>query len=183
MDIYIVRHGETDYNLKHDRWGGRVDVPLNQTGINEALKLKEDIKGINFSKVYSSPLIRALETAEILTDKDIIIDNRLIERSNGELEGKLKSETPKDIRFNDPEENRFGIENVKLVEKRVDDFFDEVIDEESDEKILLVTHAGVGMYLIAYFEGKPKNKDYSKYKLNNCEIKEFKKVKKRVKKS
>ena len=179
MDIYVLRHGETNYNIKHDRWGGRVDVPLNQKGIEEAQAIKGKIEELNLSKVYSSPLIRAVETAKIVTDKDIIIDDRLIERSNGLLEGKLKSDTPNDIRFNDPNEKRYNIESCIAVEDRIYDFFDEIINEASDEKILLVTHAGSGMYIIKYLDNKPQSDNYEFYKLKNCELKEFKHVKKR----
>ena len=95
------------------------------------------------------------------------------------MEGKLKSETPNDIRFNDPTETRYNIEPVNDVKSRINDFFDEIIDESSDEKILLVSHAGAGMYIIEYFYGKPPQNDYRYYKLKNCELKEFTHVKKR----
>ena len=99
MKIYIVRHGQTDYNI-NGIYAGRIDIPLNNNGIKEAYQVKEKLKGINFSKIYSSPLRRAYETAKIISDKDIIVDNRIIERSNGQLEGKPKTKVIKDIDFN-----------------------------------------------------------------------------------
>ena len=89
MNIYIVRHGQTDSNKIKDRFGGRVDVLLNDTGRDEARELKSKLEGITFDRVYSSPLKRAYETATIISDNNIIVDDRIIERSNGDLEGRL----------------------------------------------------------------------------------------------
>lgn len=166
--IYIVRHGQTDWN-KEGRNQGHTDIELNETGINQAKEIYEKLKDIKFDKVYSSPLKRAYKTAEIISNNNIIIDNRLMERSNGELEGKLKHEISKDIDFNAPNENRFKIENIVDFRKRIYNFFDEII-QNNDENILVVTHAGVCIYAKCYFEGEPKDNDYSNYKLKNCDI-------------
>ena len=77
--IYLVRHGQTDWNLE-GRYQGRIDIKLNSKGIEQAKEIKEKLKEIKFDKVFSSPLKRALETAQIITDNDIEIDERLIER-------------------------------------------------------------------------------------------------------
>ncbi len=105
MIIYIVRHGQTDYNVE-GRYGGRIDVPLNDTGIKQAQELHEKLKDIKFDLVYSSPLQRAIKTAEIICDNEIIKDDRIIERDNGELEGKLKTEIDVFPDFKDPNETR-----------------------------------------------------------------------------
>lgn len=178
--IYIVRHGQTDWNLE-GRTQGHSDIPLNQTGINQANIIKEKLKDIKFDKVFSSPLKRAYETANIITNNSIIKDNRLIERFGGELEGKLSKDNPKDIRYNDPNENRYGIENILGFRKRIFDFFDEITRNYPNENVLVVTHAGISIYAKVYFEGEPINKDYESLKLKNCEvlIYENSKIKKR----
>ena len=66
--IYVVRHGQTDWNLE-GRFQGRIDIPLNEKGKSQAKKTKEKLEGIKFDKVFSSPLKRALETAKIITEK------------------------------------------------------------------------------------------------------------------
>ena len=167
--IYIVRHGQTEYNVE-GRYGGRIDTPLNKNGIKEAYKLHELLKDIKFDFVFSSPLQRALKTAEILCDKKIIKDNRIIERDNGELEGKLLSEIQELPDFNDPNEKRYNIENIIDFRNRVYDFFDDIIKNYKGKNILIVTHAGVGIYARCFFEGEPKNGDYMSYKLHNCEV-------------
>lgn len=165
--IYIVRHGQTDYNLE-GRYAGRIDIPLNEKGIKQALEIKEQLKDIKFDYVFSSPLIRAYQTAKLISDNKIIKDDRIIERSNGELEGKLKTEIKEQINFNDPLEIRYNIESIIDFRNRIKDFFDEITKYKGN--ILIVTHAGVGIYARCYFEGEPINNDYSKYKINNCEI-------------
>ena len=69
--IYIVRHGQTEYNVV-GRYCGRIDVPLNENGINQAYELRDILKNIKFDYVFSSPLKRALKTAEIICNNDII---------------------------------------------------------------------------------------------------------------
>lgn len=166
--IYIVRHGQTDYNLE-GRYAGRIDVELNEKGIEQANIIKEALKNIHFDMVFSSPLKRALTTASIITNNEIIVDNRIIERSNGKLEGKLKTEINDDIDFNDPNLTKYNIENINDFRNRIYNFFDE-ITKYKDKNILVVTHAGVGIYARCYFEGEPINNDYSKYKIKNCEV-------------
>ena len=166
--IYIVRHGQTDYNLE-GRYAGRIDVELNEKGIEQANIIKEELKNIHFDIVFSSPLKRALTTASIITNNEIIVDNRIIERSNGKLEGKLKTEINDDIDFNDPNLTKYNIENITDFRNRIYNFFDE-ITKYKDKNILVVTHAGVGIYARCYFEGEPINNDYSKYKIKNCEV-------------
>ena len=167
--IYIVRHGQTNWNLE-GRYAGRKDIPLNDKGIEQANIIKEELKSIKFDKVFSAPLSRAYQTAKIICDNEIIIDDRIIERSNGDLEGKLKTEIIMEIDFNDPNEKNYNIESIIDFRKRINNFFDEITSLYKDENILIITHAGVGIYARCYFEGEPNNNDYSKYKIKNCEI-------------
>lgn len=167
--IYIVRHGQTDWNLS-GRYGGRIDVKLNDVGKNQAKIVKEELKNVKFDIIFSSPLSRAYETAQIICNRDIIKDDRIIERSNGKLEGKLKSEINEKIDFNNPEEKRYNIESIIDFRKRICSFFDEITTKYKGKNVLVVTHAGVGIYTRCYFEGEPIDLDYSKYKMKNCEI-------------
>ncbi len=171
MNLYIVRHGETDWNVE-GRYAGQIDVPLNQNGIKQAEKIKEKLKDISFEKVYSSTLTRAITTAKIIRDGDIITDERIMERSNGDLDGRLKTEVKDLIDYNNPYETRYHIESIIDFRKRVEDFFDD-ITSLTDENILVVTHAGVGIYARCYFEGEPLDGDYSKYKIGNCKVLQY----------
>ena len=128
--IYVVRHGQTDWNLE-GRFQGRIDIPLNEKGKSQAKKTKEKLEGIKFDKVFSSPLKRALETAKIITDEPIDIDDRIIERCNGQLEGKLKTECENMVDFTDENEVKLGIESLPDFRGRITSFFDELC-EKSD---------------------------------------------------
>jgi len=166
--IYIVRHGQTDWNLE-GRYAGRKDVELNAKGIEQAQSIHEELKDIKFDKVISSPLKRAYKTATIITNDEITTDERIIERCNGELEGKLKEECPTNIDFNDPNTG-FGIESIIDFRKRIADFFDDISKNYKGKNVLVVTHAGVGIYARCYFEGDPEDGDYSAYKIKNCQV-------------
>ena len=64
--IYIIRHGQTEMN-KAGRLQGRRDVPLNENGEKQAEEAAGILSGIEFDHVFSSPLTRAVRTAEIVT--------------------------------------------------------------------------------------------------------------------
>ena len=86
--IYIIRHGQTELNTRNVLQG-RSDHPLNETGVRQAMEAAERLKGIVFTAVYSSPLIRAIRTAEIIAPAlEPVIDERLIEMEYGPYEGK-----------------------------------------------------------------------------------------------
>lgn len=91
MKIYVVRHGETDWN-KLNIFQGTSDIPLNAKGREQAKGAAEMLSNIKFASVYCSPLSRAKETCEIIMNNnrhggEIIYDKRLIERSFGLYEG------------------------------------------------------------------------------------------------
>lgn len=167
--IYIVRHGQTDWN-KIGRVQGHTDIELNELGEEQALIVKEKLKNVNFDKVFSSPLKRAFKTAQLIYDGEIVADNRLKERYNGELEGKITSEIKVFPDFNDPDETSCGIESLNNFRNRIKDFIEEILAKYKNKNILVVTHAGVCIYVRCYFEGEPKDNRFEKYKLKNCEI-------------
>ena len=90
MKIYLMRHGETEWN-KIGKLQGQVDTPLAKEGILQAQKTSEGMKEIPFDCIFSSPLKRAYMTAQIIRgDREIplIRDNRLKEMSFGIYEGR-----------------------------------------------------------------------------------------------
>lgn len=65
--LYVVRHGETDWNHER-RLQGRLDVPLNETGLVQAHALARYFEGRRLARVHTSPLRRALATAAVIAD-------------------------------------------------------------------------------------------------------------------
>ena len=177
--IYVVRHGQTDWNLE-GRFQGRIDIELNEKGKAQAKKTKGKLEGIKFDKVFSSPLKRAFETAQIITDEPIEVDDRIIERCNGQLEGKLKTECENLVDFTDENEQKLGIESLPNFRGRITNFLDELGKKYAGKNVLVVTHAGVRIYVRCYFEGEPKDGNYNNYKLKNCEVLQYDNAKKSV---
>lgn len=89
MKIYMIRHGETDWNTKK-LLQGKTDIPLNENGRELARVTAEGLKDVPFDLIFTSPLGRARETAEILRGErqiPIIEDERIQEISFGPYEG------------------------------------------------------------------------------------------------
>ena len=85
--IYIIRHGKTELN-KAKVLQGRSDFPLNEEGVRQAEEAAARLGDVAFAHVYSSPLIRAVQTAEIVAPQiRPVIDERLIEMDYGPYEG------------------------------------------------------------------------------------------------
>lgn len=92
--VWLLRHGQTDWNLE-GRLQGRSDIALNDTGIAGARQAAATMAGWRFARILSSPLGRAMQTAQIVAEPHGIAvesDPRLIERDFGGLEGLLHPE-------------------------------------------------------------------------------------------
>lgn len=153
MKLYILRHGETAWNRER-RLQGRSDVELNENGRRLAKETAEGMKEIPFDLVFTSPLKRAKETAELVLggrDIPIIEDPRIIEISFGVNEGKSWRKTesyegdPNMYRFfNEPElyQPVEGAESLEQLAERTADFMKDICGrpELQDQTILVSTH-------------------------------------------
>mgnify|MGYP001770563126 CR=1 FL=1 len=171
--FYILRHGETEWNYNHNRYCGRTDIPLSCTGIKQANAVSQILKGIKFAKIYSSPLIRAKETARLIKENlslttSIETDERLIEIDFGRWEGKTKSQIQNEFPelwlkwANDPSNTKAGEigETANEVYNRVYNFYHEKAQRYPDENILVVAHNTLNRIFIAGTLGLP----FSKYR-------------------
>jgi probable phosphoglycerate mutase len=89
MTLYVLRHGQTDWNVQM-RLQGSTDIPLNETGRAQAHVAAKILAGEGITKIIASPLSRALETAQIVgaaSGLEPVVDGRLIERNFGLFEG------------------------------------------------------------------------------------------------
>lgn len=92
--LYIVRHGETDWN-KMGKYQGITDIPLNENGLNQAKACGNALKDVTFDRILSSDLSRALVTAETIRGDrttSITVDKRLRELNFGDWEAMLFSD-------------------------------------------------------------------------------------------
>ena len=184
MKLYIVRHGETDWN-KERRIQGRADIPLNEFGRKLAERTAEGLKEIPFAVCFASPLRRALKTAELILagrDVPVIADERLEEIAFGEWEGKCCSkegwELPERFRafFHDPEhyEPAEGGENFAEVRMRTGEFLSWLVRQKQyeDQNVLIATHGAALAGMLNYMKGEPISWYWGKGVHKNCGVTE-----------
>lgn len=149
LSIYLIRHGQTDWNIE-GRYQGQADPPLNKNGLKQAEDLYENLKDEHLNLVYTSPLIRAKQTALILTQQlkiPLKDDPRLMEIHQGKWQTKLRAEIEAaypDV-FKAWETNPWqvtppGGENLSQVQDRVNAAIDEISRLHPDQKVGIVTH-------------------------------------------
>ena len=178
-EIYLLRHGETDWNIVK-RYQGVSDIPLNPNGQLQAKaaanKLVNQVR--NITAIYSSPQKRAFQTAQAVSERlglPIYQDDRLREINLGDWEGRLSTE----IKQNDGERNwtwhHFPLavnppgehgESVMQVVERVSAALDEIAEKHPQETVVVVTHGftlavavcqALGVDLNHLFEYIPEN--------------------------
>jgi uncharacterized phosphatase len=139
MTIFLIRHGETDWNVQM-RLQGCEDIELNATGIKQANRCGKVFKQISIDAILSSPLKRAVKTSEILASyvglEKVIIDQNLIERDFGKISGMTPDERDE---FNKTGQDA-GIENWDSMSKRVIDALLSYYENSAYQNIIAVSH-------------------------------------------
>lgn len=161
--LYVITHCESCYN-RLGIFTGRVDSKLTVEGHKHAEKMAEWLKRTTIDEAYISPLKRTRETvshiAKYHPQMKIVVDERIIERDYGELSRKSKEKYKQDHPDLYPLYHRAydvappGGESIKQVEKRVNNFLQEVMGKMRKEKInvLVVTHSNTMRPIRKYFE-------------------------------
>ncbi|MCB1157371.1 MAG: histidine phosphatase family protein [Leptospiraceae bacterium] len=145
--IYLVRHGETDFNLHNIVQGGGIDSVLNEKGKRQAEALAQRLQGSGFQAdiMFSSPLKRAKETADILAKslkQEVHTDSLLKEISCGNFEGQKWTELDPIIVNRvrrDPKETYPGGEGILHVHQRAEKFIQKM-ENLPVKSILIVSH-------------------------------------------
>ncbi|MCD7838086.1 MAG: histidine phosphatase family protein [Clostridiales bacterium] len=176
MKLYLVRHGETDWN-RANKVLGRTDIPLNETGRRQAKQLAERLSGIPLNLIYTSPLSRAVQTGQTIAEKQLTCgcraESRLIEQDFGVFEG-----VPRDDPSYQAEKRNYfrrypGGESYFDVVARVYPFLYQMRDTAGeDKKVLIVTHGGICRIITNYFQ-EMSNEEFASFTMRNCEIREF----------
>ncbi len=172
--IYFARHGQTVWNVEN-KICGATDIELTKKGCEQAKILGEKILAENYDidEILSSPLIRASETARIVSEITGIPmreEIRLKEQCFGKYEG-----TPRNggefykakTHFLDSYQ---GGESMMKMGQRIYNLLDEL--KNSNKIYLLVAHNGVARFVRSYFEDMT-NEEFGRYAIRNCEIKRF----------
>lgn len=173
--IYLVRHGKTALNSARIMQG-RIDCPLSEEGTEQASKVARALRdsGITFTRVYSSPLARAVQTAEIIAGgKDITTDERLLEMDYGPYEGTDLNNLPPELKrffsdfVNEPAPD--GMEPLKSVTGRLGDFLDELRSSSPEGNVLITTHAIAMKGALEYLTPGSLGGWWSRY-VGNCDV-------------
>jgi broad specificity phosphatase PhoE len=163
MHLLLIRHGETDWNSA-GRIQGHTDIPLNARGIEQAEKLAARLANEKVNAVYTSPLVRARVTADLIAQKlgiAAIPDDRLKEKYLGDFEGITGAEFEQQhgeiyrawresaVHYPLP-----GEETLAALQERVRAFLDYVRGEHPHgTQIVIVSHGGTLSMFIATLIG------------------------------
>ena len=183
----LVRHGLSSFNSKGLIQGRTDDSFLTDEGYEQALKAGKALSKINFDKIYSSPLVRAAETAKTIKkcfkkEHEIIFDNNLLEVDLSDWSGlkidEIKNKFPEIYPTwkNDPENlilTRSGNKTYKPIQELFDQaaiFIKDILkiySNKDDVNILVVGHNAILRCLILFLLNKP-NQGFRKIRLENA---------------
>lgn len=155
--LYVARHGETEWNVQR-RVQGHKDSPLTDLGLEQARQLARSLLAIHFDAVFSSDLLRAKRTAEIVAlERKIAVDTSqlLREHNYGKYEGRLADDLREELKeifekyekLSDDEKFRYtlipgGESDEKLVSRFIT-FVREIAVVYAGKTALVVTHGGL----------------------------------------
>lgn len=140
LELWIVRHGETDWNAS-GRIQGWHDVPLNNRGRQQAQILADALQGIPFIAIVSSDLRRASETAAILQCRlgaQLIYDADLRERCFGSMEGLTREDSDRRYPSGAPD-----VESREALRRRARCFLERTRNRFTNGRVICTTHGGM----------------------------------------
>lgn len=178
LRLYLVRHGETNWNAV-GKFQGHSDVPLSEVGRRQAARLAQYLKNIKIDVVLASDLKRALETAQIVSGKpadEIITDLNLREINFGHWEGLTYDEINASYGEilqkwrKEPLNTRIpGGEVFSEVAERTTAAVQKIIDQYPNKNVLVVSHGAAIRAIICSIMGIDLNKLWRMY-LDNCSL-------------
>jgi probable phosphoglycerate mutase len=160
MRVYLLRHGETDWNIER-RLQGSVDTVLNATGIQQAKSWRPYLDGFRFAGIYSSGLNRAIHSAFLATNRPACIIPEFNERRFGQWEGQrwadLEIATPEFTeRWNDNGFMPPGGESRQELFERVGAALSSTVHQHNpSDDVLIVAHGASGHAILSSLLGRP----------------------------
>ena len=171
--LILIRHGQTDMN-KDQLYYGRLDVPINETGKEQAENTRKNLVEleIDYDKIYSSPMKRAYETAEIVNYKNLEIekDDELREMDFGIFEGlsykEIIKKYPEEMEKLKKDWKTYSYvtgENPFMLQKRALKFLEKI---DKNKNNIVVTHWGIICTLLSFLFSS-ELEGYWKYQVKN----------------
>ena len=170
MKLYVVRHGQTNYNIAN-KVCGKSDVELTDLGKQQAKKASEQLQDIALDLIFASPLKRAYTTAKIINKNHqlpIHQDQRIQEINFGKFEGVVNNEEFQYYKQNHALHYPEG-ESLFQVVHRVYSFLEELEKNYPDKNILVVCHGGIVRVIHSYFYDMT-NEEYAAFGVKNCAV-------------
>ena len=154
MKLILIRHGETQWNKEMKVQGGLSDIPLNDTGQKQAKLTGERLKKEKIDLFFSSPMKRAIQTAQIINEhhnKEILIEDSLLERSFGKLEGTHYPDLNYHMQniYLDDSYEEFDIERIEIFKERLKKFWENLLNTQFGKTIVIVSHSSTSKMLLS----------------------------------
>ena len=149
--VYLVRHGRTAFNAD-GRLRGHLDPPLDEVGRAEAADLAIVLGSLRPSRVVTSPLLRAMQTAEIVagrTAAPVVVDKRLIDRGYGPWAGEREASVIAEWGSLDAAP---GVEPAPSVAQRARDVLDAQVADLATGPVVLVAHDAINRPLLCQLD-------------------------------
>lgn len=177
--LILIRHGETDWNVQR-RYQGWTDIPLNANGKEQVKLLACQLQDRPIRAIYSSPLQRAKQTAEIIKEMhplDIVEFDHLKEGGYGRLEGSTFHEVKEkfadhlaiaeNLNYDDRLKFRIveGQESLEEIALRATSCLMQIAQQHLGEEVIVVTHGGVIRSMIVYHL----KKDFASIDIKNAQ--------------
>jgi len=171
MQIYVIRHGEVPSNVNRTISGCN-DEELTENGIKQGLLLKEKLKDIHFDAVFCSPVLRAKQTASlVVSDYEIIYDERLRERNPGTMLGHKRNELDRsEWESLEKETTIYDGDSLLAGINRVKDFFNDIEKDYKDNTILIITHMFICKSIWIIENKKSDKKEIDSFLQKNDEV-------------
>jgi broad specificity phosphatase PhoE len=154
--VYLARHGRTAFNAE-GRLRGLSDPPLDEVGIGEVARLADVLAAQHPTVVVSSPLQRAVATAQAIgtaAGVPVTIDVRLSDRDYGPMTGRRRDEVERRYGSVDAAP---GVESMSALAKRAQQAFDELVAELAPGPVVMVSHDAFNRALLAQLDPSLRN--------------------------
>lgn len=175
--VYFIRHGQSEWNVL-DKICGSTDVPLTDEGRKQAAETGRKFVELGYSadEIIYSPLMRAAETAKIISEITGIParpEPRITEQNFGKWEGTSPRNA---VEFSKAKQNFVddfeGGESMMKLAQRIYNVLDELKAQAPEKTYVIVAHNGIARVVKSYFESMS-NEEYAKFAVKNCEILRF----------
>ena len=182
MILYVVRHGETQFNVEK-RYAGQADVPLNERGIEQAKELAKKLEKELFDVIVTSSLLRARMTAEQVREYHKEIPFVVMDEFREVCVGVYEGLTREEVQERYPElwarnctrqadDAPTGGETIRQVDFRVAKGLEILKEKYPEKKVLLVCHGFVSRAINRQMRGLS-FEEMHEFSLGNCEVVQY----------